>query len=241
MSTNLATQIPSHPQPATGTHSRRARANRANALHSTGPRTEAGKHQSARNALTHGLTSHSAVLPSEDPAAYQLHCRQFQDEYQPQTPTENQLVHQLADTAWRLNLVPLLEVDLLARATNPPSRSAAFDILDLYRALASLGMHGQRLSRQFQNTLDKLREIQTARSDREATDLKRAAAILELHKHKGIPYDPAQDGFVFSTTEIEAHSQHLQRLNESDHFMHIRFHAHPHGVRAFGGPEFQPR
>jgi hypothetical protein len=214
----------------------RTAANRANALHSTGPRTETGKRHSSLNALTHGLSSQSAVLPSEDPAAYQLHCRQFHDEYQPQTPTEIQLVHELADTSWRLNRIPLLEADLLARATDHRRGRdpIAYNIADLHRTLATLGLHGQRLSRQFHKTLDQLHALQSDRRQREERDLKRAAALLELHKHKGIQYDPAQDGFVFSLSQIEAHSQRLMRLNESRHVEYIRFHAHPQLAHAAG-------
>jgi hypothetical protein len=84
----------------------RAAINRANAQHSTGPRTDAGKQRSSLNALTHGLTSRTVVLPNEDPAAYQLHAQEFFDEYQPQGPTEKQLVRELADTSWRLNRIP---------------------------------------------------------------------------------------------------------------------------------------
>jgi hypothetical protein len=97
----------------------RAATNRANSQHSTGPRTEAGKQRSSQNALRHGLTAASPVLPSEDPAAYQDHRRRFFDEYQPATPTESQLVQELADTSWRLNRIPLLEAEVLARAAAP--------------------------------------------------------------------------------------------------------------------------
>ena len=93
--------------------------NRANAQHSTGPRSDTGKQRSALNALTHGLTARTAVLPSEDPAAYQQHHRQFHDEYRPATATETQLVHELADTSWRMNRIPLLEADVLSRAQSP--------------------------------------------------------------------------------------------------------------------------
>jgi len=208
---------------------RREAINRANAQHSTGPRTEAGKQRSSRNALTHGLTAASPVLPSEDPADYETHCRGFRDEYQPATPTESQLVRELADTAWRLNRIPKLEAALLDRAANPPSEQAAmqFDIVDAHRALASLGLHSGRLSRQFQKTLLTLRELQEDRRQHEERNLARAAALLEMHKHKGIPYDPAQDGFVFSNDQIAAHSQHLARLNESRHFEHVLFHMPP--------------
>ena len=202
---------------------------RANSLHSTGPRTDSGKQRSSLNALRHGLTAASAVLPSEDPAAYDAHRRGFFDEYHPATPTETQLVQELADTSWRLNRIPVLEAALLDRAANPAIEQAAisFDIVDAHRALATLGLHYQRLSRQFQKSLDKLREIQADRAERQRRDLKDAAALLELHKHKGIPYDPAQDGFVFSKDQIAAFSQRLMRLNQSRHIEHVLFHQPP--------------
>jgi hypothetical protein len=215
---------------------RRAAINRANAQSSTGPRTQAGKQRSSVNALAHGLTSQTAVLPSEDPAAYQQHCRRFFDEYQPKTPTENHLVQELADTSWRLNRVPKLEAGLLARAEDPPNQAAAleFDIVDAHRALATLGMHGQRLSRQFHKTLEQLRAIQSERREREERDLKRAANLFELNKQKGIPYDPAQDGFVFSNQEVEAFAARLNRVYESRCIENARFFARPAQSRAPG-------
>jgi hypothetical protein len=184
----------------------RAAINRANSQHSTGPRTEAGKQRSALNALTHGLTCRTAVLPSEDPAAYEQHRRQFLEEYRPATPTETQLVHELADTSWRLNRIPLLEADLLSRAQSPAPAVAA---------LANLGIHGHRLSRQFHKTLEHLREIQLERRQREHNELKEAAAIVQFHKHKGLPYDPAQDGFVFSREVIQGFVQRTTHLNQA--------------------------
>jgi hypothetical protein len=196
---------------------------------STGPRTPAGKQRSSLNALRHGLTAASPVLPSEDQAAYDAHRRGFFDEYQPATPTESQLTQELADTAWRLNRIPSLEAALLDRAANPPSDQARidFDIVDAHRALATLGLHYTRLSRQFQKAVDHLRNIQSERRREQERDLKRAAALLELHKHKGIPYDPAQDGFVFSKDQVEAFAQRLMRLNQSRHIEHVRFYMPP--------------
>jgi hypothetical protein len=206
---------------------RRAAINRANAQHSTGPRTDAGKQRSSLNALRHGLAAQTAVLPTEDLAAYQRHIQQLLDEYQPATPTETQLVHELANTAWRLNRIPLLEAELLTRAANPPNEQAAiaFDIVDAHRALATLGLHGQRLFRQFQKTLDQLRTIQVERREREQRDLADAAALLELHKHKEIPWEPADDGFVLSKQEVARFAQRRMRLNESRHVEYIRFYA----------------
>src|SRR5215471_8902265 len=80
----------------------RAAINRANSQHSTGPRTEAGKQRSSLNAITHGLTAQSPVLPSEDPVAYERYKQALLDEYQPKGPTEQDLVDDLAGTGWRL-------------------------------------------------------------------------------------------------------------------------------------------
>ena len=211
---------------------RREKINRENSMHSTGPRTPEGKKISSRNALTHGLTARSAVLPSEDPAAYDAHCRAFRDEYNPATPTETQLVRELADTAWRLNRIPTLEAGVLDRAANPLTEQAAlaFDILDAHRAIASLGLHSSRLSRQFQKSLATLRELQAERAERERRQLNDAAALLELHKHKGLPFNPAGHGFVFSTNQVEAHSKHLILLNQARHIEHVRFHMPPNAA-----------
>jgi hypothetical protein len=226
MTNPIPTPIPNRQSQTPG---RRARANRTNALLSTGPRTPAGKQRSSINALRHGLTAASAVLPSEDPAAFDAHRRGFFDEYKPATPTETQLVQELADTSWRLNRIPLLEADVLSRAANPPTEQAAidFDIVDAHRLLANLGIQGQRLSRQFQKTLETLRDIQADRAERERRDLKDAAALLELHKHKGVPWEPSDHGFVFSKDQVEAFAQRLMRLNESRHIEHVRFYMTP--------------
>src|SRR5579864_9026567 len=205
----------------------RAATNRSNSKLSTGPRTRVGKLRSSLNALTHGLTGRTVVLPSEDPAAHQRHTQEFFDEYKPQGPTERQLVQELIDTSWRLNLVPALEAEVLARAANPPTPEAAiaFDIVDAHLAIDKLGLYSHRLSRQFHKTLEQLRDIQAERRVKQERDLKRAAALLEMHKVKGIPYDPAADGFVFSIDQIETYSQRLIRLNQSRHVEHLRFYA----------------
>ena len=57
--------------------------------------------------------------------------------------------------------------------------------------------------------------METDRIARRERDLKDAAAISEVHKHKGVPYDPAQDGFVFSQPEIDAFAQRQIRINTS--------------------------
>ena len=206
------------------TDSRRAAINRANSQHSTGPRTDTGKQRSSQNALRHGLTAAAPVLPSEDRAAYEQHRRQFFDEYQPATAAETQLVNELVDTAWRLNRIPLLEAELLTEADRMRARRDPLTLIsDTTRILATLGLHGQRLSRQFNKTLQTLRDLQAERREREQHELKDAASILEMHKHKGLPWTPSDDGFVFSRDQVEHAAQRLMRQNEARHIGYIKF------------------
>jgi hypothetical protein len=51
------------------TSEKQARANRRNALKSTGPKTPEGKAAVHHNALRHGLLSRDVLLPGEDEAA----------------------------------------------------------------------------------------------------------------------------------------------------------------------------
>ncbi len=208
---------------------RRDAINRANAQHSTVPRTAPGKQRSSLNAITHGLSATTAVLPTEDQTDYEKHCRQFRDEYQPATATETQLVQEIADTAWRL------EADLLARAANPPNPQAAiaFDIVDAHRLLTNLGLHSTRLSRQFNKAVDHLHALQAERRERERRQLKDAAQLLDLYKRRELPWQPSDHGFVFSLDQVERHREYLIRTNEAHHAAYSRFEAPPALMRSF--------
>jgi hypothetical protein len=197
---------------------RRAAVNRANSAHSTGPRTESGKQRSSLNALSHGLTARTALLPTEDHDTYQRHIQQFLDEYAPATPTETQLVHEIADTAWRLNRIPFLEAELFSQDPNPQT---------LIPQLATLGLHGSRLSRQFQKAIEQLRDIQGERRRLERCQLTEAAELFLRHQHKGLPWDPVEGGFVFSKEQIERHARLLMRQNPTYYAAHTRSQADP--------------
>ena len=196
----------------------RAAVNRANAQHSTGPRTEAGKQRAAMNALKHGLTACSPVLPTEDRAAYDELRRKFFDDHKPANAIESQLVQELVDTSWRLNRIPMLEANALAHALPPadPEQEVTFDIVDAHKILNSLGLHSARLSRQFHKALEHLLEIQKERLFQEKRRLREAAEILIRHKRKGLTWDPSDDGFVLSMDRIERHARFL--IHENPHY-----------------------
>jgi hypothetical protein len=192
----------------------RAQINRNNAYHSTGPRTEAGKQRSCLNALRHGLTSQTVVMPAEDLEAYQRHVQSFVDEYRPKGATETQLVQSLADAAWRINRVAVLETNLLTHDIvyeDFPNHESTHEMreaiaiaaaLDSHtRALSTLSLHGQRLSRQFEKTLALLQQLQSTRL---ANEVRQPANLVEVHGMEQESQRPAADGFVFSDEEIGA-------------------------------------
>jgi hypothetical protein len=184
----------------------RAEINRANAQHSTGPKTEAGKQRSRLNAMKYGFTGQLVVMPTEDLELYESHRQSFQDEYHPQGATEEHLVQSLADASWRLNRVALLESNLLSISYTP--RDLVDGLLDQAKALASLSMHSQRLSRQFERTVAQLRELQKARRIQEKKDLNDHVNIMKMSDSQGEKCSPSenqpQDGFVFSSAQIDA-------------------------------------
>jgi hypothetical protein len=196
---------------------------------STGPRTPAGKQRSSLNALRHGLTGHVVVLPTEDLAAYQRHLQRFVDRFHPKDALEEQLVQTLGDTTWRMNRVPAIEATFLTLAfedqldsirTNEPRAASALALSQAFhqqsRALANISIYEQRLARMFDRTLKQLREIQAERRELERRQMIDAAQILEMHQERKIPYNPADDGFVFSTAEIAAFIQRRDRIDDAN-------------------------
>jgi hypothetical protein len=80
------------------------------------------------------------------------------------------------------------------------------------QSVSTLGLLGQRLSRRFQKALEQLRALQTERREREQRELKDAAVVLEFHKLKQIPWDPADTGFVFSKEEVERQATRMAHI-----------------------------
>jgi hypothetical protein len=98
-------------------------ANQQNANHSTGPRTEAGKRRSRRNAIRHGLTAETVIDILEDSADYRAFERAIKSDYSAQTAIEGQLVSRLASLLWRLRRAVIVESGLLnmqAETTRSP-------------------------------------------------------------------------------------------------------------------------
>ena len=107
---------------------RQIESNRRNAVKSSGPKTEAGKEQSRRNATRHGLTAETVVEILEDAEDYKGFEANIIADYDARTAVERELVLRLASLLWRIRRATGIETDLLriqakycASAPRPPS------------------------------------------------------------------------------------------------------------------------
>ncbi|MDQ6758944.1 MAG: hypothetical protein M3Z32_03630 [Acidobacteriota bacterium] len=213
-------------------------ANRKNSALSTGPRTPAGKQRVSLNAVRHGLTSQVVVLAHEDMEAYQALVQDTVKLWAPTGIHEQRLVQRLVDTDWRLHRCPSLEHGLFAAdpgvdpvsagpAQDDPALQATLNAAQVlradYKVLESIGRHETRLSRLYQSTLKELREVQQERQMQELAAMNRAANLLKTSKMKGEPYDPAADGFVLKTDQIESWVARDQRQRDSSLACSVRF------------------
>jgi hypothetical protein len=90
-------------------------ANRANAQHSTGPRTPEGKARVARNAVKHGLLSRQAVLPTDDRAEFEeFHAAMWLD-LKAVGAREEMLAERIVAQYWRLRRAMRVEACLFDR------------------------------------------------------------------------------------------------------------------------------
>jgi hypothetical protein len=95
------------------TSPRQIESNRRNSLRSTGPRTEAGKEESRRNATRHGLTAETVVEILEDIDDYKGFEANIIADYDARTAVERELVLRLASLLWRIRRATGIETDLL--------------------------------------------------------------------------------------------------------------------------------
>jgi hypothetical protein len=183
-------------------------ANRRNAEKSTGPKTAAGKSKASRNNLRHGLTGHISLLPTEDREAHDAFCNELIDSFTPDTPMETQLANSIAEDSWRLNRARAIENNMFALGHGHQHREAQIALADAETFLTQaaafnlLSIYEQRINRNLQRNMKLLRELQAERKAVHNHALEEAKLLAQLNLMNGLPYEPEQNGFVFSIAEI---------------------------------------
>jgi hypothetical protein len=130
---------------------RRMESNRRNAQKSTGPKTELGKHRASQNAIRHGLSAETVIVPLEDADDYQAFEQAITADYEAETAVERELVLQLVSLLWRLRRATSIETGLLRIELipqNSDSTQAARESQGC--AIASLFPADQAIAAQFE-------------------------------------------------------------------------------------------
>ena len=154
---------------------RRILASRANGAKSHGPVTPEGKLASSRNSLRHGILSKTIVLPGESPEAFVALLTSYQEEHQPQTPTEDGMIENMAIARWRQQRLWSMETAGLGNDIRnprfpdgndfPTQAFVAFRTLtDDTRALELLNRYEARCDRQFRAALACFRSLRDERN-----------------------------------------------------------------------------
>ncbi|HEX4772986.1 MAG TPA: hypothetical protein VH351_19280 [Bryobacteraceae bacterium] len=179
-------------------------ANQANAQLSTGPRSDTGKRVSSLNAVKTGLTGRTVLLPSDDAASYQQHVESFFRDHEPESDREYEVVQSLADTQWRLQRIPALEMAIFARGRvhfaeqfseqDPHTAAALIDaetVIVYERQLRNLWIQERRLRRQYEDDLLELRRLTVNR------DVFSTAPAKPVPPHVSKPAILPKNGFEF--------------------------------------------
>ena len=156
---------------------------RINGAKSHGPTTEAGRRRSSQNALKHGFSAQTIVLPTEDTSEFNQLLADYTNHLQPDGPIELDLVHQMVAAKWRLRRLSTIETQLFAKAieteveyadededqeplTPTESLAEAFSFLANRKALDFLHRAESRLERSYSRALRQLLQLQHLRQPR---------------------------------------------------------------------------
>lgn len=220
-------------------------ANRQNAQHSTGPKSDGGKAISSKNAITTALTGRTVLLPSDDRERYEAHIAEYRDLFQPGNLYETNLVQAIADTDWRLSRIPHLILGLEARAqaeviaehaatpgteelADPQYLNLGIEAYLRYeRQINNLYTQEGRLHRRRAKDLAELQLMQSRRQQQRAAHLRGAAHQYAQAKTTGQPFHVPAIGFVFSVEEIREEAERLGLLKTAPAPVHPVQHRRP--------------
>jgi hypothetical protein len=199
-------------------------ANQANSQLSTGPKTTEGKAASSHNAVRTGLTGQTVLLPADDVEAYQKHVARFEAQFKPVTDREKELTQNLADTQWRLNRIFNLEQGIYALGSiefaklyeneDPSVRAGLIQtktFTTYQRQFNNLCIQENRLRRHFAQDTAELEKLIRDREARRKADMASALNNMRNAKAEGLPFNPREIGFDFSTADLIAYHEAADR------------------------------
>jgi hypothetical protein len=222
-------------------------ANRANAQHSTGPNTPEGSKRSSQNALRHGITAQTTIMTDEDRIQHDEFCANMMANLAPVGSIETFLASSIAEEAWRLNharaqagnIVALGHFDGTGEIYNAAEHpevhtaiTAARTVRDHAKTLELISLYESRIRRSFEKYMEKLETLQAERKAKHEKSLEEARKFFQHAEIKGIPWNPAADGFIFSTDEIARYTDrhHRRQAAATANFYYDKLQSAPKAV-----------
>ena len=193
---------------------------RANGAKSHGPKTEAGRKISSRNAVTHGLYSKGVVIAKESSEQYQEMLDAYIQQFQPIGPVELDLVEEMVAAKWRQRRLWSIETDLiedqiLIQTEKLDKKYSDYDphcpLSYAYAALAESGSlpfltrNESRLERAYSRALKFLLELQRLRKSEDKNIQKRTES--QIRPPKVLPPPPNHHDHPQRETRNEKRSE----------------------------------
>jgi hypothetical protein len=114
---------------------------------------------------------------------------------------ERELAHSVADQQWRLRRIRDIEMDLLENGAT-------------VQELATLATYQQRIARVMRDAKRDLEKMQAERKTEEAAKETRATELYRFCKMLALPWEPGENGFVYSAQDMEAEVGRREREKE---------------------------
>jgi len=157
----------------------------------------------------HGLFStKSFLLPGESQEEFDRLLYRYNREHNPKGPTEEDLVRHLAHTEWRRRRIPALEADSIEKSLDSSDAERRF--------MHTYSIYDQRFNRILQTTLKTLEERQAKRKQESALHFRIAVVLYNYSKTENIPWNPADDGFVFSRSHLDRRLNLVDTVREAN-------------------------
>jgi hypothetical protein len=182
------------------------------------------------NALRHGITGQVSIMTVEDRAAHDKFVQELIESLRPEGALEVQFASVIAEDFWRLQRIRAVENDMLALGNF--SEAAAIDVdhpeihasltraqtfLDRSKDFERLTLYEQRINRAIEKNRRQLEDLQSERKRLRQEALEQACLLRQAPRAQNETRneersDASDDGFVFSSEEIERAIDRRSRL-----------------------------
>ena len=195
-----------------------------------GPKTPEAKEKTRLNAYRHGLTGKTLIIAEEDSKRYALFSTNFLAKLAPVGEDELFLANAAVNQAWRLQTIPTHCQNIimlghfdgtqkLFHSDHPEIQATVIEAASVAKraeTLERLSLYEQRIQKSFERYIAQLKQAQTDREAKRLAELEEARILYEFSKTRDLPWQPSDDGFVFSLAQIELYTYRYHRKNPTD-------------------------